>query len=236
MQDFFIKTLDKSKENMYNKYRNNFQIYLTGVIILYRAITAGFLISVASMIYANCTNHIVGAILFSIGLICIIRSEGVLYTTCVGNCRLKLSDVTTILFILVGNIVGCLFSFIFPNKSYYIMMDKLSKNLWEVVAGAVLCGILVYIAVLLDFKGSNMWATVMCVTAFILGGGEHSIADICYLINARMFTFKAFQFIFIVLIGNAIGAKICMTLLSCAGDEWREEQYAKKLHKKESNN
>ena len=66
------------------------------MINLYRSITAGFLISIASMIYANCQNHILGAFLFSLSLIAIIRYDAVIYTGSVGYCHFKLNDIVAI--------------------------------------------------------------------------------------------------------------------------------------------
>ena len=189
------------------------------MINLYRSITAGFLISIASMVYANCQNHILGAFLFSLGLIAIIRYEAVIYTASVGCCHFKLNDIIAIILVLIGNTVGCCFSFLFPNNSYDIITQKLSMSVWQIMSGSILCGVLVFIAIVLDYKGENMFATIMCMMTFILAGGEGSITNICYLFNARIFTLKAFEFIILVIIGNAIGATICKILLSeCANE------------------
>lgn len=188
------------------------------MINLYRSITAGFLISIASMIYANCQNHILGALLFSLSLIAIIRYDAVIYTGSVGYCHFKLNDILAIILVLIGNIVGCCFSFLFPNNSYDIITQKLSMSVWQIMSGSILCGVLVFIAIVLDYDG-NMFTTIMCVMAFILAGGEGSITNICYLFNARIFTLKALEFIILVIIGNAIGATICKILLSeCANE------------------
>ena len=189
------------------------------MINLYRSITAGFLISIASMIYANCQNHILGALLFSLSLIAIIRYDAVIYTGSIGCCHFKLSDIIAIILVLIGNIVGCCFSFLFPNNSYDIITQKLSMSVWQIMSGSILCGVLVFIAIVLYYDCKNMFPTIMCVMAFILAGGEGSITNICYLFNARIFTLESLKFIILVIIGNAIGATICKVLLSeCANE------------------
>jgi formate/nitrite transporter FocA (FNT family) len=48
----------------------------------------------------------------------------------------------------------------------------------------------------------------VCVTGFILFGGEHCIADLCYALAAGVFSIDIVLFLIVVTIGNAIGAII----------------------------
>lgn len=183
------------------------------VIKLFSCITAGILISLASIVYANCSNAIVGSFLFSLAFIAIIRIGLKQSVSLVGSCRARIADIYTIIFIFVGNVIGSCFSFLSPNVSYDIVMTKLLQSAWQTLFGGILCGFFMYLICLLDYEGGNTIAGVMCAMAFMLGGGEHSIADICFIFNARCFTRKSLLFIVLVIIGNVFGAKFCRALL-----------------------
>lgn len=201
---------------------------------MFSCITAGVLISLASITYANCPNKIIGSFLFSLALISIIRIGLKLFTSMVGTCRARIADIYTIVFIFVGNVIGSCFSFLSPNVSSEIVMTKLSQSAWHILFGGILCGFFIYLTVLLDFDGRNMLATIMCVMAFMLGGGEHSIADICFIFNARYFTWEALLFIVLVIIGNVFGAKLCRLLLEACVDEVKSN--GKTVQKETSDN
>ena len=70
---------------------------------------AGLLISLAGMIYLNCENKIVGAFLFSIGLITVIILETNLFTGKIGyvNNKKKLLDALIILGVNLGTAFIC---------------------------------------------------------------------------------------------------------------------------------
>lgn len=201
---------------------------------MFSCITAGILISLASIVYANCPNSIVGSFLFSLALVSIIRLGLKLFTSMVGNCGARTKDIVAIVYIFIGNIIGSCFSFLSPSVSADIVMAKLSHSAWQVLFGGIVCGFFVYLTSLLDFDGKNMFATIMCVMAFMLGGGEHSIADICFIFNARYFTKESFLFIVLVIIGNVFGAKFCRALLDECVNEVKNN--GKKVQKETSRN
>ncbi len=49
---------------------------------------------------------------------------------------------------------------------------------------------------------------LICIPTFILCGFEHSIADIFYFCNARIFSWQAVLVVLLVALGNALGALI----------------------------
>ena len=62
--------------------------------LILKSILAGVLISLASIIYLNCSDKIIGSILFSIGLIAVIFLEANLFTGKVGYINSKKSFIS----------------------------------------------------------------------------------------------------------------------------------------------
>lgn len=179
--------------------------------IFINSIWGGIMISIGSMVYLNCSNTIVGAFLFSIGLITIMIFKFKLYTGEVGYIR-KPNEIPYILTVLIGNFIGCVSILIMPaNNAGQIIADKLACYLPYVFGKAVICGIIIYVCVAAYRTTQNWYITLLGVPTFILCGAEHSIADLCFLIAAREFTLRALIFFMIVIIGNAVGS-ICVSL------------------------
>ncbi|MFA7385262.1 MAG: formate/nitrite transporter family protein, partial [Bacilli bacterium] len=75
---------------------------------------------------------------------------------------------------------------------------------------AILCGIMMYIAVEGYKRVPNDIAKVFLVIfsamIFLMAGFEHSLANIYYFMLSGTFELKAFLYALIMLLGNAIGA------------------------------
>lgn len=173
-----------------------------------KSIAAGIMISIGGMVFLSCDNRYVGALLFSTGLISVVLFGLNLYTGRIGyvlkNDRIFFID--TLLSIL-GNGVGCLIGLLrLPiGNVAKICADKLAKPLPQVFIDAVFCGILIYVCVEIYKKYGKLIGIVFCIPTFILCGFEHSIADMFYLFNARVFSPYALLFVAIVILGNALG-------------------------------
>jgi formate/nitrite transporter FocA (FNT family) len=61
--------------------------------LTFKAVLAGALIALAGILYINCENIIIGAGLFSLGLISVVYLEAKLYTGVIGYCNSKESFV-----------------------------------------------------------------------------------------------------------------------------------------------
>ncbi len=167
------------------------------------AVFAGIMIAIGTAVYLNCSNRIVGAFLFSIGLITINEFGFNLYTGKVGYIR-KAKDIPPVLIILIANAVGCLLALIFPTAgAAELVATKLQQGYLETFIRAFVCGILIYICVA---KKDKPFVTVIAVPTFILCGAEHSIADICFMFAAGSFSWQSALYILIVVIGNAAGS------------------------------
>ena len=173
------------------------------------SIFAGAMIAIGAVIYLNCPNRIVGAFLFSIGLIVIMEFEFNLYTGKVGFAR-TVKDSLRLVLIFIMNAIGCSLIFLLPtNDAINIWTGRLDYPLYVVFVKAVVCGILIYVCVhqhKINSREVSILTTLVEIPAFILCGAEHSIADICFMLAARDFALKGVIFIVIVATGNAVGA------------------------------
>ncbi len=170
-------------------------------ILLIKAILAGVCISIASTIYLQ-IGGVLGAALFSIGLLLILNMQFKLFTGTIGYIS-NISDLKDNIIILYGNLIGCFVSiYISPTIAQALVIKKLSLPLLLVFYKAIICGGLIYIAVSC-FKNKKAYMVPICVVAFILYGAEHCIADFCFMVAARIYSIK---FLIVTILGNSIGA------------------------------
>lgn len=151
------------------------------------SIIAGMLISMSCMIYLK-VGGVIGALLFSVGLLTICHFKLELFTGKAGLLAtseikpLKLCDVWC------GNLLGSVFmtSLMMPTElgktiigpAAAIAQTRL-ENLFIInLLLGIYCGVLMYIAV--SVYETKPWMTSMCVAIFILAGTNHCIADMTY--------------------------------------------------------
>jgi nitrite transporter NirC len=169
-----------------------------------KSIFGGISIAIASYIYLQ-TSGILGALLFSIGLLLILNMNFKLFTGTIGYIKSK-KDLRDNVIILFGNITGACGSLAFPVASASsLIATKLAVPLPLVFLKGIVCGIFIYSAVA-SFRKSKDYMVPVCVVGFITFGGEHCIADLCYILFARGFSIDILIFLIVVALGNAIGA------------------------------
>lgn len=177
---------------------------MRNIALIIKSIFAGFCIGMGAYLYLQ-VGGVIGAFLFSIGLLSILLLNYKLYTGFIGYIE-KPHDLITALKILIGNVVGC---FLLPfrhEKAIELIMIKSATPLHIIFGKAVLCGLLIYIAVE-AWKTKREWITMLAVASFILSGAEHSIADACYLAISNLPVNLYYILMFIVIvIGNGIGS------------------------------
>jgi formate transporter len=187
-----------------------------------RAVMAGVAISVGGMIYLRAENHVVGAFLFSIGLFTIYTFGLDLYTGKV--CMILNKPVKflgTVLIVYLGNAVGTVgtgYILRATKQSQYlehageVVAGKLADNLFSTFIMAIMCGLLMCIAVLgfMNIKDGvgKYLALILPIMVFILSGYEHSIADMFYFSFANVWGDKALLYINVIALGNLVGGCI----------------------------
>ena len=184
--------------------------------VLSYSILAGCMIGLAGVVNLSVDNKFLGAFLFSFGLITILAQGLFLYTGKVGTINLSCEWILLPV-IIFGNFIGTniiawgvrftRFGEILNQNAQVIVQNKLADSWFSILLLSIGCGIMMYLAVKGWLGNSGSWLIVVLpVMIFILSGFEHSIANMFYFAMAGEYSLKAFGYIFIMLIGNAIGS------------------------------
>ena len=183
-----------------------------GVFI--KAILSGFMIAFGCIIYLMCPNKMVGALLFSFGLLTIVCRELYLFTGKIGYIRQV--GIVNILLTILGNFVGTyiigttiqLTRLPIAESVSSVVSTKLNDSIPSLFILSIACGVMMYLAVD-SYKKSRSWLFVILpVVIFILSGFEHSIANMCYFTLANAWESRTFLLIGVMILGNAVGSWI----------------------------
>ena len=186
---------------------------MTATLNLYKkSILAGIFIGIGGFTYLSVDNKILGAILFSFGLISVVILNQKLYTGIIGYVGLRRGHYylfTT----LIGNIFGAglislLISPLINEQAVKIVENKLNNPLPETFIKSIICGMLIYLAVELYKHKQDLLCLILPVVIFILTEAEHCIADVFYCFASCIFDIRMLYFIPICIIGNSIGSII----------------------------
>lgn len=181
-------------------------------------ILAGILISIGGTVFLSNDIKYVGAILFSVALLCICYKGYSLFTGKIGFIPEKhgKEEWSVLLLGLLGNAVGTIvcgyaIRYILPaigDAAETICFAKLDQTVPAALIRGIFCGILMYLAVSIYREHKTIVGIIFCIPVFILCGFEHSIADMFYFAASGIVSLKAFGFICIIIIGNAIGGML----------------------------
>ena len=201
-------------------------------------ILAGMLIALGGAVFLACIDptapyaRYIGAFFFSTALLVICIKGYSLYTGKIGYVLEKHSkDDLGVLFLgLLGNaigtiVMGYLIALTFPalkETALDLCTGKLAQGYHFALVRAVLCGILVYLAVDIYRTNHTVLGIVFCIPVFILSGYEHSIADIFYFATSGIASIQAFGYLWIIIAGNSIGSLI-IPLLKLIGPKKKTE-------------
>lgn len=200
--------------NFIKKTKFNIKQYRWGRIFS-RSVLAGIMIGLAGVVNLSVDNKFVGALLFSFGLITILAQSLNLYTGKVGTINLS-CEWFMLPVIIFGNFIGTniiawgmsltRFGETLNQSAYVIVQNKLADNWFSILLLSIGCGIMMYLAVKGWTENTSTWLIVILpVMIFILSGFEHSIANMFYFAMANEYSIKAFLYVGLMLIGNAIG-------------------------------
>lgn len=182
-----------------------------------KAVLAGVCIALGGTVYLLMDNKIVGSLLFTIGLYAIVLNGLFLYTGKIGYLVVeenKKEYLQVLLTTWIGNLIGTgigAFAILHTKNSSIaknaanICAGKLADSPMSIFILAILCGMLMYIAVDGFKERGNPLILFMGVSVFILSGFEHCIANMFYFSLAGIWSVKAFVYLLIMTAGNSIG-------------------------------
>lgn len=184
------------------------------------SILAGICISLGGVVFLK-VGGIIGAVLFSFGLISVVCYKMKLYTGVSGFVETK-QDWIELPVVILGNIVGCALvaaaiKTAIPElveNAHKIVESRLDKGFWNVVLLAVFCGFIMTTVV--NFARQKNWLPLLFgIPLFIMCGFVHSIADAFYYTLALEWSQWTTSIIIVYLasiIGNFIGCNLYRTL------------------------
>lgn len=187
------------------------------------AVSAGIMIAIGGSVFLACDNKYVGAVLFSVALLCICYLGYYLFTGKIGYLAkdFSKSNILSLATGLAVNLIitfllGMLISFALPNlaeKAYTICTAKLEQSFLITFIRAVFCGVLMYTAVEIFKEKKTPLGIIFCIPVFILCGFEHSVADMFYFGASGIFNAKILTFELAAVLGNTVGSLV-LALLS----------------------
>ena len=180
-----------------------------------KSVMGGCMIGIGGSVYLACNNKYIGALLFTVGLFTICEFSLGLYTGKVGYIPFnKPAYIGEVLLTILGNFIGtaivaALVSCMpFREKAVDVCTAKLSADILKTFFAAILCGVLMFIAVDEYKKKTNAAkyiAMLFCVPVFILAGFEHSVANMFYFALGFVNPLKSLLYILVAIAGNAVG-------------------------------
>ena len=195
-------------------------------------ILAGISISIGGTVFLLCDSRIAGAIFFSVGLFCVCSFGFSLFTGRV--CYVFENDRSyagKLPLIWLGNLAGCLLtaglemltrlSPQLTEKAREISQTKMSQGLLSAFVLAVLCDLLIYVAVegykSIPHEIGKYLAVFFGVTVFVLCGFEHCVANMYYFTIGRAWSGETVLYLIVMTAGNAAGGVMIPLLRKAAG-------------------
>lgn len=193
------------------------------ISILPLAILAGICISIGCVVNLR-VGGVAGAVLFAFGLTTVVYYGLKLYTGTAGFIR-RTGDWTMLTMVLVGNIIGCLFTswligYAQPDcidPAAKILEGRLAKGPLACFLLAIGCGFIMTTAVEFARKG-KMLTLLLGVPVFILCGFTHSIADAFYFLLSPAELLLQTEVLIVYLaevLGNFVGCNLYRWMLFC---------------------
>lgn len=174
-----------------------------------RSIIAGILIGIGAYAYVSISNKVLGAFLFSIGLISVFALQAHLFTGKIGGLNKK--NWKDLIWMLIGNLVGIALVVLVaaPKETIReaclaITTTKLEKGLHIAFLDALMCGVIIQLAV--ELKSKDPVSTILCIMCFILCGFEHCVANTFYFICDGVIYWQEIIYFIVYVLGNTLGA------------------------------
>ena len=188
---------------------------------------AGFVIGLGCIVNLVSQNSVVGAIFFTTGLFLVLTRGYDLFTGKVAyaienNYRYSLN----LILMWFGNLAGAIslatitrFTSLYQKiteKSDIIINNKLSQGRLSTFLLAVLCGIIIFLAVE-NFKCNEhefgkYFGLLLLIPLFILCGFEHCVANMYYCSVTNGQYLEKIIFVLYCTLGNTVGSIVCNSL------------------------
>ena len=198
------------------------------------AVMGGLLIAIGGCVYLSAQYNFltmqlttldtyVGAFFFAVAFVCICMKGYGLFTNRIGDLpdNFTEDEIKGASMTLLGNavatfIIGSLVCYTMTADlgavALYMTVKKVGTAWYVNLLRAILCGVLMHLAVSIYREKNSVLGIVFCVPAFVIAGFEHSIADMFYLAAAGYRELDGLLFLVIVIIGNAIGGMLLPVL------------------------
>ena len=186
------------------------------MIIIFLSMLAGMAITLGATVYLS-VGGVVGALLFSVGLMTVVAFKLDLFTGKAGLLATNEITVGKLVKIWFGNFFGAFLTslavLISPIgekvavSATPILETRLGNHPVENLILGIFCGILMYIAVFGFQKTGNILFLIMPVATFIVCGFNHCVADMSYITLACR-TPLDYWVLIPTTIGNLIGTLI----------------------------
>ena len=184
--------------------------------IIPSAILAGIAIGIGGTVFAT-VGGIIGAVLFSFGLLTVVSYGLHLFTGKAGFFETKLGVVQLFTVILFGNVIGCWIMGLAAQENVVtacqsIVEGRLNAGDATNIILAIPCGFIMTTAVEFGRKGSFL-PLLFGVPLFIMCGFRHSIADAFYYCAANTWSLELLWTWILIVIGNFIGCNLYRVLM-----------------------
>jgi formate/nitrite transporter FocA (FNT family) len=180
-----------------------------------KSVLAGVLITISAMVYLT-IGGVVGAILFTVGLMIILNLNLSLFTGKAGLVVQNKIGILDLLEIWAGNLIGtgiAAFGILLTpqgqslmGKAQEIMVLRSENGTLVNFIYGIFCGILMFSAVEIYNKTKNPVFIVFPVSVFILCGFNHCVADMAYYWLSN--TIVGFWTIVPTTLGNFVGCSL----------------------------
>ncbi len=171
-------------------------------------------------------GKLIGSILFSLGIYAILTYEMRLFTGMVASIpKLGFKNAWQLPVCFLGNAVGvALISLVVSStplsatvveQSKAIIINKLGAKNWafSAIGSGILCGILITLSVWSvkhcpDKKLSASFGVAFPIVVFAFCGFDHSVANLLYFLCCGEYSWKAFGYEMLCIVGNILGGVI----------------------------
>jgi len=199
------------------------------------AVLAGISIGLGGTVFLTQESKVLGSALFTVGLFMVLTRGFNLFTGKV--CYIFEKDLRYALdlpIMWLGNLLGAWLTGMAVRSTRYLTAEivekatkicqaKLNDNLLSIFILAVLCNMLIYIAV--DGFNRNphdlgkYLSVFFGVMVFIICGFEHCVANMYYFSVADMWSWKTLLYVIVMTLGNSVGGVIFPVL-----KKWKEKE------------